>query len=104
MVVPPLPLAPLLPHLPDNPGPGNTAEVCDHFSGDEMEGSALDLVSRLLVYPSSRRLKAVDALSHPWFGADVLLPETYLYEGKPTVIEQRSLGLWVQSILSHTDE
>ena len=29
----------------------------------------LDLLSRLLVYPSSKRLKAADALLHPWFAS-----------------------------------
>lgn len=105
-VVPPVPLAPLLPNLLDDPGSRNARkDVCDHFLGDEMEGSVLDLISRFLVYPSPRRLKAVDALSHPWFGAGILLPETYIVEGKPEVVEQDiSLGLCIQSILSHTDE
>lgn len=105
-VVPPVPLAPLLPNLLDDPGSRNARkDVCDHFLGDKMEGSVLDLISRFLVYPSPRRLKAVDALSHPWFGAGILLPETYIVEGKPEVVEQDiSLGLCIQSILSHTDE
>ena len=106
IVVPPVPLATLLPNLPNNPGSENAGEeVCDHFPGDEMEGSVLDLVLRFLVYPTPRRLKAVDALSHPWFGDEVLLPETYPLEEKSGLVEQRrSLGLWIQSVLFDTDE
>lgn len=106
IVVPPVQLATLLPNLPNNPWSENTGEkVCDHFPADEMEASALDLVLRFLVYPTARRLKAVDALSHPWFGGDVLLPETYPLDEKSGLSKRsRSLQLWIQSVLSHSDE
>lgn len=102
-VVPPVPLASLLPNLLNHPRLGNTNEgIHSHFPGDVVEETALDLLSRLLVYPVSRRLKAADALLHPWFGADLLLPEQYPLKEKRgiTELEGKSLGQWIQTILT----
>ncbi|GLB43652.1 putative RNA polymerase II CTD heptapeptide repeat kinase activity [Lyophyllum shimeji] len=147
-VVPPVPLAPLLPNLPPSPSPSpspspaptrttsttTTAQAAEsspdgdrdpvHFpSHDEatMSPSPLDLISRLLVYPSENRLSAAGALRHPWFtkGAVLLMPEGYEVpeleeeeeeeeeeEGKVRVgsvaaveMEGRSLGWWVRDML-----
>ncbi|KAJ3508273.1 hypothetical protein NLJ89_g5848 [Agrocybe chaxingu] len=51
-IVPPVPLAPLLPNLPPS-------------------SLALDLLQRFLVYPASQRLRARDALRHDWFTSTV---------------------------------
>ncbi|KAK7695125.1 hypothetical protein QCA50_002315 [Cerrena zonata] len=49
-----------------------------HFPSTTMVPSPLDLLQRFLVYPPDQRLKAVDALRHPWFRQDALiLPEGY---------------------------
>ncbi|KAJ7447205.1 kinase-like domain-containing protein [Mycena latifolia] len=58
-VVPPVPLASFLPNLPSNPG------------------TVLDLIEGFLAYPPPQRLKACDALNHPWFRGQILLPPGY---------------------------
>ena len=50
-----------------------------------MAATPLDLIHRLLVYPPATRLRAEDALKHPWFisegGRDVKIP-VLLPEGR----------------------
>jgi hypothetical protein len=77
------------------------AGAAGHFPGEEMEASALDLVYRFLVYPSFKRLKAADALLHPWFDDNLLLPEHYplVEKRRVTDLEGVSLGHWIQSIM-----
>ncbi|KAF8079238.1 CMGC/CDK protein kinase [Lyophyllum atratum] len=117
-VVPHVPLAPLLVNLPPEEEGGAEAggnEVGDgvqvHFPERDMVPSALDLVSRLLVYPSENRLKASRALEHPWFGDGVLMPEGYSVPpgempGKGFVrdVEGKTLGEWVQLMLDPAGE
>lgn len=44
-------------------------------SGDvEVDTVPLDLLAHLLVLEPTRRLRATEALRHPWFSSDVLLP------------------------------
>jgi len=55
--------------LPNLPLPANDTSVpsqAGHFPPAEPAQSALDLIHRFLVYPPERRLKAADALQHPW--------------------------------------
>ncbi|KAF5385076.1 hypothetical protein D9615_000993 [Tricholomella constricta] len=100
-VVPTVQLAPLLPNLPERdeePVLGNV-----HFPAEEtVRSSALDLVSRFLVYPSENRMKATRALSHPWFRDDILVPAGYQpVSGKTSVgeVEGKSLSQWLHVML-----
>ena len=115
-VVPPVPLGPLLPNLPEPIQMSGEAdgEDCAHFPGEAVEPSALDLLIRFLVYPPSERLKASEALEHPWFGQGVLLPEGYPLEANSRYtatipeslaeVEGKSLGQWVHAILSRNED
>lgn len=107
-VVPPIPLAPLLPNLPDDPPSQDELVDVDGqvhgmpLTANPMRPSALDLVSRFLVYPSETRLKAAEALLHPWFSQKILVPEGYpvlSQEGRVEEIEGRSLGFWLGFLL-----
>lgn len=84
--VPPSNLSSLLPNLPRETTELKLDEDVEvnatshsHFPPPVMTPSPLDLLHRFLVYPPSRRFKAVDALRHPWFNAEpsVLLPTNY---------------------------
>lgn len=92
-VVPAVPLSPLLPNLPDSPMSVKEVDPSEH-----MEPTPLDLLSRFLVYPPENRLKAAQALSHPWFGNVIFLPEnlaadsTYAPKGGILQTEGKSLG------------
>ena len=93
---------------------GADSESCAHSPGETVEPSALDLLTRFLVYPPSERLKASEALGHPWFGQGVLLPEGYPLEANskhsatiPDIlaeVEGKSLGQWVHAILSRNED
>lgn len=107
---PPVPLAPLLPNLPI---PSTAAQVnvgTGHFPNSVMSPTALDLLSRFLVYPSSQRLSPLEGLDHPWFknGSPLLLPQEYVLEYNQLrghVIsewEGKSLGECLESISSAT--
>jgi len=97
-VVPPVDLSLLLPNCP------TTAKVevdskAGHFPTAKMIPSPLDLVYRLLVYPEHTRLRASEALLHPWFTTD---PPVLLPKGYPTVPtfstafwEGKTLGEWL---------
>ncbi|RDB19371.1 Cyclin-dependent kinase 20 [Hypsizygus marmoreus] len=105
---PPVPLAPLLPNLPQ-PSTGTKDEDLSgiHFPHDDMEPFALDLLSRFLVYPSMNRIKATRALSHPWFADKILLPVSYpaefISDGKRSTVEMegKALGQWLQIMMGH---
>ena len=73
--VPAANLSTLLPNLPQGP---SLPYEGSHFPPSAMVASPLDLIQRFLVYPPDRRLKAFDALQHPWFSQGTLiLPEGY---------------------------
>jgi serine/threonine protein kinase len=114
--VPPAHLPSLLPNLPldataevpsdANPGP------FPHFPVGEMTPSPLDLLQRFLVYPPPQRLKAAEALRHPWFVAEpsVILPAGYPANSFETnfpdhpssieVWENKGLGEWLIAALN----
>lgn len=67
---------------------------------DVMRTHAIDLVSKLLVYPPESRLSAQDALSHPFLTCDevpLLLPPGYPLgegqEGRQVQVEWEGLSL-----------
>ncbi|THH11047.1 hypothetical protein EW145_g898 [Phellinidium pouzarii] len=62
-VVPSVDLLPYMPNLPF--GTGSTGSA--HAPPTIIIPSPLDLIHRLLVYPPETRIKASDALMHPWF-------------------------------------
>ncbi|PFH48127.1 hypothetical protein AMATHDRAFT_197100 [Amanita thiersii Skay4041] len=116
-VVPPIPLSSRLPNLPtcssDNYyDPSTTSSISGSAAvpHDESEPSPLDLVSRFLAYPPEKRLKAQEALSHPWItcGEPLLLPQGYLLSQDEnlrghaiTEWNGKSLGELIQQILAH---
>lgn len=61
-----------LPNLPAEVGPTSS----EHKPPQEMAATPLDLIHRLLVYPPEARLRAADALRHPWFvgEGDAIVP------------------------------
>ncbi|KAF5385219.1 hypothetical protein D9615_000998 [Tricholomella constricta] len=102
-VVPTVQLAPLLPNLPERDDEEELVLGNVHFPAEEtVRSSALDLVSRFLVYPSENRLKATRALGHPWFKDDILVPAGYPpVPGKTSVreVEGKSLSQWLHVML-----
>ena len=103
-IVPSVPLLPLLPNIPPSsvhPLPNDPTSTTS---------PVVDLISQFLVYPATSRLRAEDAIRHPWFiGADstLLLPKGYtlpsgteefdnivVYEWKG-----KTLGQWLHSVL-----
>jgi serine/threonine protein kinase len=60
----PQPLRTALPHLPMSAG----------LAEDE---SPISLIDKFLAYPPPSRLLAVQALQHPWFSMDLLLPASH---------------------------
>ncbi|THH13491.1 hypothetical protein EW146_g6721 [Bondarzewia mesenterica] len=79
MDAPGIPLGTLLPNLPnlrDRSNKLTDGHDPSHFPARDLSPTALDLIHRLLIYPPSSRLKAVDAQRHPWFSAKppLLLP------------------------------
>lgn len=77
-------LARLLPNLPEKRD-GLTGREDSHFPNEQPSPSALDLLWRFLVYPPERRLKAREALRHPWLleGTPTLLPESITPDNCP---------------------
>lgn len=84
--MPSVDLASLLPNLPPSTKP-ESVQATSHLPPETKEPSPFDLLRRFLVYPESRRLRAAEALRHPWFTADPmpLLPPAY-----PLSDDQRS--------------
>ncbi|KZP29315.1 kinase-like protein [Athelia psychrophila] len=68
---------------------------------------ACDLLKRFIVYPQSERLKAAEALNHPWFIADppALVPVGYSLASAETALamqrDGKTLGEWICTILPH---
>lgn len=68
--------------------------------------SALDMLSRFLVYPPESRMKARDALLHPWFhgGVPILLAGDYQVLDDFKAHYEKSwqsedLGYWLNSMI-----
>ncbi|ETW86672.1 hypothetical protein HETIRDRAFT_308454, partial [Heterobasidion irregulare TC 32-1] len=104
-------LATLLPHLPSHDrerkeGSGDRDPL--HFPPQEMSPTPLDLIHRLVVYPPSSRLAAVDALRHPWFTEDapLLLPESGmdLPPHAQTTWQDKPLACWLGALLPVAEE
>ncbi|KAF8167273.1 kinase-like domain-containing protein [Crassisporium funariophilum] len=100
-VVPPVPLAPLLPNLPSSSPSHPSSPTCS---------SPLNLLSQFLVYPTSSRLRAEDAMRHAWFTDEqsvILLPREYalpsgLNHLRSVAVHEwkgRTLGEWLHSVL-----
>ncbi|KAF6748363.1 CMGC/CDK protein kinase [Ephemerocybe angulata] len=81
---PPVPVEPLLPNLPpstvsspssSSPSSSNTAS---YLPPPDPLPTPFDLLSRFLLYPTSARQPAAQALLHPWLtSAPILLPRGY---------------------------
>ncbi|KAF8641182.1 hypothetical protein AX17_000817 [Amanita inopinata Kibby_2008] len=109
-----VPPVPLISHLPNLPPPIHEANgALDSPSPRNSSKYALDLVSRLLVYPPEKRLKAQEALSHPWFtttDTPLLLPPNYPLQDDSLETHitaewrGKSLGKVIQEILSHDED
>lgn len=104
-------LATLLPHLPSHDRDreeGSGDRDLPHFPPREMSPTPLDLIHRLLVYPPSSRLAAVDALRHPWFTEDapLLLPQTGmdLPPHAQTTWQDKPLARWLSALLPAAEE
>ncbi|KAF5312234.1 hypothetical protein D9619_002503 [Psilocybe cf. subviscida] len=145
-IVPAVPLRPLLPNLPPSTmvntkrldltrdwgvaNGGNTHGAPAAANGAaEKEGGKprpllLDLLKRFLVYPSEHRVRAEDALRHPWFtdalegatgsahaGGVVLLPHGYALERGTHALKQavvtewkgKTLGDWIDEVILKSD-
>lgn len=108
-LVPSVPLASLLPHLPNTPSSREEIDPSGLCNMENMKPTPLDLLSRFLVYPPSRRLKTVDMLLHPWFAEEMLLPSdsvptnvtkggiTARWKGKP-------LRTWLRWVIDGTED
>jgi len=103
-IVPSVPLLPLLPNLPPSsihPAPNDPASNTS---------PVVDLISQFLVYPAASRLRAEDAMQHPWFisaGSTLLLPKGYALARKTEDLKNiavyewkgKTLGEWLHSML-----
>jgi serine/threonine protein kinase len=101
-------LSSLLPHL--SPPVDLAEDMTDsHFPSSNMMPTSLDLIHRLLVYPSEKRLKAREALRHPWFTSDppMILPQSFseaslIHRIEPSPLrrwEGKTLGEWLRAVL-----
>ena len=88
--VPAIDLTSLLPNLPpstvpqSDPSSSRQSTATSHSPPSIQAPSPFDLLHRFLVYPPPDRIRAKDALRHPWFTAAdplVLLPANYLAAG-----------------------
>jgi len=79
--VPAVPLSPLLPNLPHSSVLHSFATSTNgNASSEESTNSVLNLLQQFLVYPPGLRIRAEDALRHPWFTSKdsiMLLPKGY---------------------------
>ncbi|EJC98595.1 kinase-like protein [Fomitiporia mediterranea MF3/22] len=76
-----------LPNIPPNtPSTGS-----EHKAPEQFAATPLDLIHRLLVYPPEDRLKAADAVEHPWFTTtreeDVFGTDGMEWEGLELLVE-----------------
>ncbi|KAH8094743.1 kinase-like protein [Cristinia sonorae] len=97
--VPPVDLVPLLPNAPPGDHPTFTGS---HSLPPETSNSPVDLIYRLLVYPPEKRLRAEDALRHPWFTSEpLLLPDEYPQDQSiPLAVKGRTDGRSLGDILA----
>ena len=56
-----------LPNLPAEDLITGASSGSEHNPPEKMAATPLDLIHRLLVYPPEARIRAADALKHPWF-------------------------------------
>jgi len=102
-MVPPVPLEPFLPNLPEAIVETSKSHLDSvHYPRTDFVPSAFDLVSRFLVYPSEKRLTAPQATEHPWFMKGVLMPVDYPDEIQKECskeLEGKSLGYWLKVML-----
>ena len=112
-LVPAVSLAHLLPHLPPPATKDDSREVGASGINPIIHPTPLDLLSRFLVYPPEKRLKAADALLHPWFRAGILLPEAFSTDAesqsgqnKQAMLEWegKTLGQWIHFLLAGTED
>ena len=115
--VPAVDLTSLLPNLPPSAIPqarsSSSPQATPHAPPRIMSLSPLDLLHRFLVYPQSDRIRAVDALKHPWFIVDpvALLPPGYPLEHVDdgsilrsqvgNLWEGKTLGEWLRASVPH---
>jgi cyclin-dependent kinase 8/11 len=102
-VVPSVPLLPLLPNLPPSSIHPSPNDPTSNISPVE------NLISQFLMYPAASRLRAKDAIRHPWFigaGSTLLLPKGYALASETelnnvAVYEWKgnTLGEWLHSVL-----
>jgi cyclin-dependent kinase 8/11 len=103
-IVPSVPLLPLLPNLPPSsihPSPNGPMSKTS---------PVVDLISQFLMYPAASRLRAEDAIQHPWFisaGSNLLLPKGYTLAPETEELKNiavyewkgKTLGEWIHSVL-----
>jgi cyclin-dependent kinase 8/11 len=103
-VVPSVPLLPLLPNLPPSSIHPSPNDITSKTS------PVIDLISQLLVYPPASRLRAEDAIRHPWFvdaGSTLLLPRGYALAPETEELRNiavhewkgQTIGEWLHSVL-----
>jgi hypothetical protein len=96
----------LLPHL-EAPLPH---ERPAHFLAALQEPTAADLLQRLLIYPPDSRLKAAEALRHPWLLTDgpLVLPQAAIladenapeYAASTETRDGKTAGQWLKLFLA----
>lgn len=90
----------LLPNLPPLPDGISYTSSAAHFPPEALQCTPLDLVHRLLVYPPEGRMKASEALQHPWLvHGPLLLPEGHEAQAAVWRWEERTLAEILQSCL-----
>jgi len=102
--VPPIDLVPHLPNIPPGDHPAFTGF---HLLPGPMTSSPVDLIYRLLVYPPEQRLRADDALRHPWFASQpLLMPDDYSGMTTSTRCQSsdRSLGDMLANVTTHRQD
>jgi len=103
-VVPSVPLLPLLPNLPPSSIHPSPNDITSNTS------PVIDLLSQFLVYPAASRLRAEDAIRHPWFvgvGSTLLLPRGYTLAPETEELKNiavcewkgKTIGEWLHSVL-----
>ncbi|KAF8899367.1 kinase-like domain-containing protein, partial [Infundibulicybe gibba] len=97
----PAPLPSVLPNLSLGDDP---VELLSHNPPTAMAASALDLLNRFLVYPPSLRLKASQALTHPWLlaGHARLVPVGYtegVTHNSTSHWKGKTLGEWIKILI-----
>ena len=85
-IVPAVPLSPLLPNLPSSSSLRSAAtSTNDNAVSEQPINLVLSLLQQFLLYPPGSRIRAEDALRHPWFTSEssiMLLPKGYSLENE----------------------